>query len=302
MSLLQELKTRFTLAGQLTFREEASGLIFADIATSQATATVCLQGAHLTTWTPNGQTTPVIWLSNAAQYAPGKSIRGGVPVCWPWFGPHAQEASFPGHGFARTVPWQVTATHALSDAVQITLQLLESDQTRSQWPYASRCELTLSIGKTLKIGLATTNLGTASFPLSEALHTYFHIGDINQASVTGLSGEEYLDKVDNFACKEQVGAVTFHGETDRVYVNTQAHYGIDDPVLKRRIKIHASDAHSVVVWTPWQEKADKMGDFGSATAWQQMVCVETANALNNALTVHAGETHTLVAEYSVETL
>ncbi len=302
MSMLQDLKTRFSLPGQLDFREDASGLLFADITTAQAQATVCLQGAHLTTWTPAGQTTPVIWLSDAAKYAPGKSIRGGVPVCWPWFGPHPKEASFPGHGFARSVPWQVTGVHALTDAVQITLQLVESEQTRAQWPQASRCELTLTIGQTLKIALSTTNLGNEAFPLSEALHTYFHIGDIDQAKVTGLAGEEFLDKVDNFACKEQIGPVTFHGETDRVYVNTQAHYGIDDPVLKRRIKIHATDAHSVVVWTPWQEKADKMGDFGGPTAWKQMVCVETANALNNALTVHPGETHTLTAEYSVEGL
>jgi D-hexose-6-phosphate mutarotase len=302
MSALYDLKTQFTLPGQLAFREDASGLIFADIVTAQATATLCLQGAHLTSWTPAGQTTPVIWLSEAAKYAPGKSIRGGVPICWPWFGPHPHEASFPGHGFARTVPWQVTATHAVGDTVAITLALVESDKTRAQWPHASRAELTLTIGATLKIALATTNLGTEAFPLSEALHTYFHIGDIGQASVTGLGGEEFLDKVDNFACKEQVGAVTFHGETDRVYVNTQAHYAIDDPALKRRIKIAASDAHSVIVWTPWQAKADAMGDFGAPDAWRQMVCVETANALNNALTVHAGETHTLVAEYSVEAL
>lgn len=300
MTLLHSLKTQFTLADQLNFREDASGLIFAEITTSQATATVCLQGAHLTTWTPAGQKVPAIWLSEAAKYALGKSIRGGVPICWPWFGPHAKETSYPGHGFARTVPWQVTATHALTDAVQITLQLVESDQTRAQWPHPSRAELTLTIGKTLKIALTTTNLGNEAFPLSEALHTYFHIGDIGKAKVIGLEGEEFLDKVDNFASKEQIGPIVFAGETDRVYVNTQAHYAIEDPVLNRRIKIHASDAHSVVVWTPWQEKADKMGDFGAPTAWRQMLCVETANALNNAFSIAPGTTHTMVAEYSVE--
>jgi D-hexose-6-phosphate mutarotase len=302
MNNLETLNSKFAIAGQLTFKIAGDGLAVAEIANAHSTASICLQGGHVMTWQPVGASAPVVWLSKLAKLAPGKSIRGGAPVCWPWFGAHASEAGFPGHGYARTVPWEVTGTRTLADgATEIALQLAESDATRAMWPHASRAEILVTVGKTLKIALTTTNLGKEDFVIGEALHTYFQIGDIAESKVLGLEGCEYMDKAGGGVRKHQEGAVTFSAETDRVYVNTEATCLIEDARLKRRIRVAKSGSRSTVVWTPWTEKADKMGDFGP-DGWRAMVCVESANALENVVTVKAGASHTMAVEYSAEPL
>ncbi len=296
---LDDRNSRFGLSDQLKFIEGPGGLVFAEIDNALGNAYVCLQGAHVTTFRPKSQDEPVIWLSDFAKFAPGKSIRGGAPVCWPWFGPHATESGFPGHGFARTVMWQVTASAALdSGETQLTLMLMPNEQTRAQWPHATRLELTVTVGASLRMDLITTNLDTADLAIGEALHTYFHIGDIGDIQVTGLENTVYLDKVAGSTRHTQTGAVTFSSEVDRVYVDTEATCAIVDARLKRRILIAKTGSRSTVVWTPWNEKADKMGDFGP-DGWRRMVCVESANALENVVTVPAGESHCMSVEYSV---
>lgn len=293
---------RFALP-DLVFRDDPSGLVFAEIDNAHATATVCLQGAHLVTWRPKDQALLVVWVSEAARFAPGKSIRGGVPVCWPWFGPHATEGAFPAHGFARTVPWQVTAAETLDGgATRVKLVLLQNEQTRIHFPHACRLELVLTVGAALDASLVTTNLDTETLSIGEALHTYFQIGDIGQARVLGLDGCTYVDKVDGGARKRQDGPVAFAGETDRVYVDTEARCVIEDPVLGRRIVIDKSGSRSTVVWTPWQEKAEKMGDLGPNEGWRRMVCVESGNALDDVLRLAPGEAHVLGVSYRAEPL
>ncbi len=299
---LAQLNSRFALAGQLKFVEGPAGLLFAEIDNALGTAYLCLQGAHITTFRPKDQDEPVIWLSDYAKFIPGKSIRGGAPVCWPWFGAHATEAGFPGHGYARTVMWEVTQSAALdSGETEITLALVDTDQTRAQWPHASRVELNVVVGKSLKARLITTNLGDTEFSIGEALHTYFQIGDIADIRVLGLENCEYVDKVGEVTRRIQDGAATFQGEVDRVYVNTEATCIIEDSRLKRRIIVAKSGSRSTVLWTPWTEKADKMGDFGP-DGWRRMVCVESVNALENVVVVPAGQSHTLSVEYSAEAL
>ena len=304
---LAALNSRFALSNQLKFVEGPGGLIFAEIDNALGTAYLCLQGAHITTFRPKDQDEPVIWLSDYAKFAPGKSIRGGAPVCWPWFGPHATESGFPGHGFARTVMWEVTASAALaSGETGITLALVETEQSRAQWPHPSRVELDVVVGKSLKASLITTNLGAGDITIGEALHTYFQIGDIADIKVLGLDGCEYVDKVGGTARRTQSGPVTFTGEVDRVYVNTEATCVIEDSRLKRRIVVAKSGSRSTVVWTPWAEKADKMGDFGPVVAneggWRRMVCVESGNALDNVVVVPPGQSHRMSVEYSAEAL
>lgn len=299
---LADLNARFGLAEQLEFIDGPNGLIFAQIDNTLGTAYICLQGAHITTFRPKDQDEPVIWVSKFAKFAPGKSIRGGAPVCWPWFGAHASEAGFPGHGFARTVMWEVTHSAALpSGETEITLALQENEQTHAQWPNKTRVELNVIVGKSLKASLNTTNLGDTPVQISEALHTYFQISDIEEVQVTGLENTIYLDKVGETARKTQSGAITFSGEVDRVYVDTTATCVILDPGFKRRIVIAKTDSRSTVVWTPWNEKADKMGDFGP-DGWRQMVCVESANALENIVTVAPSATHAMQVEYSAEAI
>lgn len=296
-----DLNTRFAQPG-LTFRQDAGGLLFADFDNTLATASLCLQGAHLVTFRPKTQLEPVVWVSNLAKYLPGKSIRGGVPVCWPWFGAHKTEAGFPGHGFARTVMWAVTDTATLaSGETQISLVLEDNAQSLAQWPHATRVELTATVGTSLKVSLTTTNLGDLPIEIGEALHTYLQIGDIGEILIGGLDGCEYLDKVDGGARKTQSGTITCSGEVDRVYVNTAATCVITDTRLKRRLIVEKSGSNSTVVWTPWTEKADKMGDFGP-DGWRKMVCVESANAADNVVTLPAGQSHSLTVEYRAEAL
>jgi len=219
MTTAQQLNAKFGIKGQLEFREDASSLIVAEIGNKQASASLCLQGAHLMTWKPRNQAVPVIWLSRDAKLATGKSIRGGAPVCWPWFGAHASESGFPGHGYARTVPWQVVESGSEpGGATRLTLRLMESDKTRAQWPHACTLDLTVIVGETLRMELTTENTGAADFVIGEALHTYFQIGDIGAVRVTGLAGCDYWDKVGGSTLRRQVGAISFSGETrSRLY-------------------------------------------------------------------------------------
>ncbi|MBI3480958.1 MAG: D-hexose-6-phosphate mutarotase [Nitrosomonadales bacterium] len=303
MSTAQQLNTQFGIKGHLAFREDASGLIIAEINNAQATASLCLQGAHLMTWQPKSQAVPVIWLSRDAKLAAGKSIRGGAPVCWPWFGAHASESAFPGHGYARTVPWRVMESGVEPrGATRLTLRLVESDKTRAQWPHACSLDLTVVVGKTLRMEMTTENTGASEFVIGEALHTYFQIGDIGAVRVQGLAGCEYWDKVGGSTLKRQDGDISFAGETDRVYINTPDECVIEDEKLKRRIRVAKSGSLSTVVWTPWTDKANKMGDMGQPDGWREMVCVESVNAIDNVVKVVAGSRHTLIVEYGVESV
>jgi glucose-6-phosphate 1-epimerase len=300
---VQELNSRFGIGTQLRFVEESHDLVVAEIENNLASAKICLLGAYLLTWRPRSTSIPVVWLSEHTNLAQSKAIRGGVPICWPWFGEHESDRSFPRHGFARAVPWQIIETATEPDgATRLELKLLDSPQAQQQWPHACELKLTIIIGETLKMQLATTNTGKEAFVIGEAMHTYFQISDIEKVSVTGLANTEYLDKVEDFARKPQAGDITFAGETDRVYVDTEATCTIEDAGLKRRITIAKSGSRSTVVWTPWKEKADLLGDMGSNEGWRRAVCVESANASDNVVTVAPGATHLFTVKYSTEAL
>lgn len=302
MSQLETLKHRFAGKDYLAFSEKAPDFIVIEVNTAFSSATIALQGAHLLTWQPVGQK-PVIWLSSEAKFAPGKSIRGGVPLCWPWFGPHATEAAYPSHGFARTIPWLLVDAWRLPDGrVRLEFEPVMNDAACAQWPHPSLVKNIVIVGQELEVELATTNTGHAAFQLGQALHTYFQIGDIRQVSVAGLEGCTYIDKVAGGKRKKQKGAVTFGGETDRIYLGTAGCCGIIDPVMKRTILITSTGSRSTVVWNPWKEKAARMGDFGKTggkPGEERMVCVETANAADDVITLPPGETHRMTAHYRV---
>ena len=298
---LNELNQRFAIAGHLQFIEVDGGLVFAEINNKHANASIAIQGAHIATFQPKGEE-PVIWLSKLAKFVPGKSIRGGVPICWPWFGAHATDSKLPGHGYARTVMWEVLETKALADgSTFLRFGIIENDITRTQWPHACSVQLEATVGKALRVELITKNTGNAAFQLGEALHTYFHISDVGNMTISGLEGCEYIDKVGETTRRKQQGGIVIESEVDRVYVNTTADCIIEDKGLKRAIRIAKTGSKSAVVWNPWTEKADKMGDFGPQ-GHRGMVCVESGNAMENVVTLAAGETHRLVAVYSTEKL
>ena len=297
------LNKKFAIAGQLEFEQDAGGLVIARIKNAHAQASIALQGAHIMTYQVQGEE-PLIWLSPAAKLVPGKSIRGGVPICWPWFGAHIVEDKFPSHGFARTVPWEVAATEQQADgSTCITLELPMSSIPSAQWPYLCRTRLKATIGKTLKVELSTENTGNEEFDITEALHTYFVISEVDTVRILGLEGKTYMEKVGEAQIKkDNEPALHITSEVDRIYINTRGECQIEDGGLKRRIRVAKSGSHSTVVWNPWLEKAAKMGDFGSATGYRGMLCVESANADCNLVNLTPGASHTLLVEYSSEPL
>ncbi len=298
MADIQHINRQFGIPGVLSFGEGAGGLPVARVENGFAEAEIALQGAHLLTWQPKGEA-PVIWLSPQARFAPGKSVRGGVPVCWPWFGVHASEASYPAHGFARTQMWDVIASSHDDSGTHIVFELRPDNTARGQWPQQYRLQLVVNIGAALSMGLVTHNSGQAAFSIGEALHTYFHVGDIGAVRVTGLEDTDYLDKVRGFDRFHQEGAVQVDSEVDRVYVDTAAECVIHDDHLGRRIHIAKTGSLTTVVWNPWAEKCAEMGDMGE-NGYRRMLCVESANAHDNVVTLQPGESRTMAVRYWVE--
>lgn len=298
---LSALNARFSANGQVRFRKGSGGLTTLEIGNSLAMARMTLQGGHLTAWMPRGER-PVIWLSRDAKFAPGKSIRGGVPVCWPWFGAHAKDSTFPTHGFARTVPWEMLDARALNNGTtSLVLRLVHNDASRKQWPHATDLELHVNVGKSLVMELLTRNRDSVPVTIGQALHTYFGVSDVRDIVLHGLGGCAYLDKLEGFARKQQSGPVTITGETDRIYLDSTADCMIDDFRWKRRIRVAKSGSRSTVVWNPWIEKAKQLGDLGP-DGYVNMICVESVNAADDVVTIPPDGTHSLRVRYSVEPL
>jgi len=292
------LNDDFGIEGQLSFRDAGDGFIIIDIDNSHCTASVAMQGAHLMTWTPKDEQ-PVIWMSPVAKLGHGKSIRGGVPICWPWFGAHASDSSFSGHGFARTVPWEVTSTAALEDGCTL-ISFRITDVKKDQWPHQAPAEMNMIIGHYLEMELSTENQGDETITVGDALHTYFCVSDVSKVAVTGLDGCDYLDKVGPAARRTQQGDITIGSEVDRIYFDQGQDVVIKDPGMEREIRIEKLGSHSTIVWNPWIEKCLNMGDFGSDDGYLGMVCVESANAAEDVVQLAPGETHRLWVRYTVE--
>ncbi len=301
---VDKLNNDFSLQGKgntLHFKTGKGGITIVEIQNQHASAIISLQGAHILSWIPKGEE-EVIWLSSDAKFVEGKSVRGGVPICWPWFGGHAINEKFPAHGFARTVSWQVTKTEALDDgATSIYFTTHPLDNNRQMWPINTSVEYQLNIGKKLEMELITHNNGVAPIIIGQALHTYFNVGDVSNVLLHGLDDTNYLDKLEGFVSKHQHGPVTINKEVDRVYLNTSNDCVIEDKTLKRNIIIIKCGSNSTVVWNPWQETANKMGDLGE-DGYKEMLCVESCNAADDVVTIEAGKAHHLWVQYEVQKL
>jgi glucose-6-phosphate 1-epimerase len=260
-------------------------------------ATVSLLGATLIDWTPADQR-PVIWLSEKAVFKPGKGIRGGIPICWPWFGAHPGNPDFPQHGIARTRLWELKAGEELADGRSRAVFTLQPEPD-SIWPFHSRLEFIVTLGECLELELVTHNLGNTEFEISQALHTYFNIGDIYQVGVSGLDGKRYLDKLEGFAERTQQGDIEFSTEVDRVYLGSEDTCTIDDRAMNRQIEISKQGSRSTVVWNPWRDNSIKMADM-SDEGYRTMVCVETTNAATDTRRIEPGTQHAVQVSYRVK--
>jgi len=269
-----------------------------DIKNKFATATISLQGAHVLSWTPESQE-GVIWLSEDASFAPGKSVRGGIPICWPWFGAHESGSGLPAHGLARTAMWEILCTEELEGgSTRITFTTTPQPENEHMWPADTTVQYLVTIGEKLEVELVTRNNGSDSIIIGQALHTYFNVGDIDKVLLHGLEDNSYLDKLEGFAEKTQRGPVSIEGEVDRVYIDTVSECVIEDKLFKRNITIKKRGSHSTVVWNPWQETAEKLGDMGE-DGYRKMLCVESCNAANDVVTIAPGQAHHLWVQYQV---
>lgn len=285
------------------FVKDENGLEYVEIDNRHATAKLALQGAHMMHWQPKSTAQPVLWLSGNARYTPGRSIRGGVPICWPWFGAHPTDSSYCPHGFARVIPWQLKKSNRLGNGTtRLLLQMTETDVTKRQLSYPYQLTLEITIGNYLRMEMTTTNLANHPFMIGEAYHTYFNVSDVENTQITGLDNLVYSDKVEGYLRNVQHGALQFNGEFDRVYLNSGEDCVIRDSGYDRAIRIAKSGSSTTVIWSPGAEKAAQMGDMGTADEWRKMLCVESANAMQNSVTIFPNETHTMVTEYSLESL
>jgi glucose-6-phosphate 1-epimerase len=273
------------------------GLAVVEVNTPLASALVYLQGAHVAHFQPTSQE-PVLWMSQHAVYAAGKALRGGVPICFPWFGNHAERKDAPAHGFARTRGWRyLGSTAGGNGAVRLALELTSDEQTWALWPHAFRAEYTITVGATLELELAVTATGDMGFSFEQALHSYFAVSDVRRCQVEGLAGASYLDKVTGEIRREAGEQIRIAGETDRVYTSDAA-CTVHDPSSARSLRIEKSGSGATVIWNPWLDKARKMSDFGD-DEWPSMLCVESASVGASAVALAAAQTHRLVQRISV---
>ena len=270
-----------------------------------AEAQICLMGAHLLSYRPVGEA-DVLFLSEKSAFSQtGPAIRGGVPVCWPWFGP-APKAELPNavtsHGFARQMMWKLVEHREVSPMrTELVLELRDTPQSLAIWPHRFVLRLLVSVGVTLELGLTTTNADEAPFTIAQALHTYFAVGEVGALEIHGFEGLKFIDKApaDPPTPSPQQGAIRITAETDRIYLGHTGRAVIRDEANARLLVIDKSHSATSVVWNPWVAKSRRMPDFGD-DEYHRMVCVETCNVADDAVTLAPGASHTLAAAISVQ--
>jgi len=300
MDTLKALQQRFAQHDHVAFEQLEHDVTVMRVDHPQATATVSLDGGQVLTWQPKSQSVPVLWSTDPAQWRKGRAIRAGVPICWPWFGSHPRQPEQPSHGYARLCEWDILSISTLqSGALEINMTMIAPSESAMPSAVSAKLSVCISIGETLSVALTTTNTGEQTICLTEALHAYLNVGAISRIHIEGLNGYSYVDLIDRQLVKTQNGVVKFSGEMGRVYLNTKSDCLIVDRMYGRSIKIEKTGSQSTVIWNPGLDTASKMDDLGPI-AWQKMVCVESANALDNQITLKPGDQHTLAVRYSVD--
>jgi glucose-6-phosphate 1-epimerase len=280
-----------------------------EVHTRHGVARIARQGAQLLRYV-DAEGKPLIWLSETAAYKKGQPLRGGVPVCWPWFGDYQRnpqavrdtvraDADAPAHGLVRALDWNLTEQTLTPDAAEL---LFTFDATRDMAPWRHPAILTLAMrfAESVTLTLSVRNLGEDALTQSLALHTYLAVGDSRRVHIAGLEGARYIDTVGGtWQEKTQTGPIAIVSETDRIYLGGEGRTVIHDPVWRRSIHVVSRHSASTVVWNPWVEKSRRLSQF-SEDAWQAMVCVETARVMDDVLVVAPGATGTVSVSLHAE--
>ena len=289
---LDALNVEHGIPGFIEFKEEKSGFIFAHIKNCFGRAEISLYGGQVTHCQLVDDES-ILWMSPLSRFIQGKAIRGGIPICWPWFGPHPNGLLLPQHGIARISNWSLVDTCLLEgERVRVVLRCDQDkiDQL-DEWK-GVELELSITLGLTLRLDLCMRNRRREAVEVGGALHTYFRVADIHQVIVQGLEATDYLDKLDQYKRKFQVENVVFTGETDREYLNTKSDCILIDKVKSRALNVSKEGSTTTVLWNPWQVNSEKMADF-SDDGFRNMVCIEAAITLNDVQIIAPGESHSL---------
>jgi glucose-6-phosphate 1-epimerase len=257
-------------------------------------ALVYLHGAHVAHYQPSGAR-PVLWMSHESRFEAGRPLRGGIPICFPWFGPKAGSPDAPLHGFARILPWTLASVTEGEGALRAVLELSAETAARSGFPGELSVSLAVVVGRVLRLDLTVSSGARAPVTFEAALHSYFAVSDVRRVVVRGLEDAPFVDKTAAMARRPAEGVpVAIRAETDRVYTGASGAVEIEDASWQRRVVVTKAGSATTVVWNPWIAKARAMPDFGH-DEWTGMLCVETANALDDAVTLPPGESHVMTA-------
>ena len=259
-----------------------------------------LYGAQVTSWKPAGYD-ELLFVSSKSHWQEGLAIRGGIPICFPWFRAKADDPQAPAHGFVRTKMWQLESIIENEGGVAISMFTESDEQTRHTWPGEFRLTHRVMFGRELSMELVCTNTGTTPLRFEEALHTYNRVADIRQTRLTGLDTMHFLDNTDSNKEKTQLNDVTIATQTDNAYLNTQNAVDLIDLKSQRRIRLLKTNSNNTVVWNPWREGTAKIRDLGGEE-WTEFLCVEASNIRDAAFTLPPGQEHKMTAILSVEKL
>jgi len=278
---------KFEIPGVVTFDEGSGGLPRINLQTEWSAAEIYLHGAHVTGFQKTGEP-PLLFLSRLSHFARDQAIRGGVPICLPWFGPRAGDVM---HGFARVTEWGVAETSAAPKGGATVRLKLPGTAIRAPWPMFD-AEFVLTVTDKLSMELNVTNQSDRNLEFENCLHTYFAVGDLRDISLTGLKSAHYLDKTDQGARKlETADAIRITAETNRVYLDTASTVEIHDAKFHRKVRVEKSGSTSTVVWNPWTTQA--MPDDFDQQDYQRMICIESGNVGSNKLTLAPGRVSSL---------
>ncbi|MEM8505117.1 MAG: D-hexose-6-phosphate mutarotase [Cyanobacteria bacterium P01_D01_bin.1] len=297
---IDQLNQEFGISEQLSITEGKGGFPVITIENEYAKAKISIYAAQVLSFQPVGAAADLMFVSENAYYTPGKATKGGIPICWPWFGPDPEGKGRASHGFVRNRMWSLLSTEAMATGeTKVRLGVSADEETRKVWPHSFELVMEILVGQTLTVALITDNTGESAFSITQAFHSYFTVGDIHQVKVLGLEDTSYLDKVDGGAKKMQSGAVTFSAETDRIYTDVKPELVVEDGALGRRIRISSTGSRTAIVWNPWEEISIKMADLVEGD-YLKFVCVESANAADDVVEVAPNSVYRLQVVYAIE--
>lgn len=299
-SMAADLDRRFGIPGVARVCDGNGAMPRVKITGSLSEGEMYLHGAHVTSWRPAGAE-EMLFVSTKSHWEEGQAIRGGIPICFPWFRAKVDDRQAPAHGFVRTKAWQVASIVENDCGVVVSMFTGSEARTRRWWPVEFGLTYQVTFGSELTLELRCINTGTMPLRFEEALHTYNRVAYVKDVRLRGLDTVCFLDNTNSNREETQRGDVAIVSTTDNAYLNTQGAVDLADPGMRRRIRLRKNGSLTTVVWNPWREGANGLRDLGDGE-WTKFLCVEASNILGFAVDLAPGEEHKMSAVLSLTKL